>query len=112
MENISLTLEEPTQNIGSFKEREQKLVNLIESLREVQQTKGWSSLKNELFDTLPNDLNKQISAEAKKLIPDTYRLNRLTGELKWAERFSDLKKLEDEFRVELQNVRQKLYGKT
>lgn len=111
IDSVSLELE-PQDNLDGHKEREQRLVKCIEALREVQNTKAWSSLKETLFDDIPNDLNRQISSEAKKLNPDIQKLNRLSGELKWAERFSDLKKLEQSFAVELQSVRQKLYGTT
>ena len=109
IDSVSLDLEEPSSNLDSFKEREQKLVRIIEALRCVQ-TKEWSSLKKELFDELPAELNKQISAEAKKENPNIQKLNRLAGELKWAERYADLKKFEDQLRVELKQIRQKLYG--
>ena len=112
IESVSLQLEEETSNVDSLKEREQKLIRTIEALEDVQNTKSWSSLKQEVFDTLPADLNKQIGAEAKKLNPDIQKLNRLSGELKWAERFSDLSKYGNELRVELRNIRQTLYGKT
>lgn len=112
MDSVSLELEEPQVNLDTFKEREQKLVRIIEALSEVRVTKSWSSLKTLLFDELPNELNKQINSEAKKLNPDILKLNRLSGELKWAERYSDPKKLEDSFRVELQSIRQQLYGTT
>ncbi len=112
IDSVSLTLEEPHVDLDAFKEREQKLVKVIEALREVQQIKSWSSLKTELFDELPANLEKQISVEAKKENPNIQKLNRLAGELKWAERFSDLKKLEDTFLVELQSVRKQLYGQT
>lgn len=110
IDSVLLELEEPQYNTDSFKEREQKLIRVIEALRDIQKTKAWSSLKAELFDTLPDNLHHQIIQEAKKQNPDTNKLNRLAGELKWAEGFSDLKKLEDTFKVELTNVRQKLYG--
>lgn len=110
IDSVPLQLEEPLVNLDGLKEREQKLVRTIEALEEVQKVKSWSSLKKELFDELPASLEKQISAEAKKLNPDILKLNRLSGELKWAERFSNLKKFEDTFRVELQNVRKNLYG--
>lgn len=112
IESVSLQIEEPQINVDGFKEREQRLVRLIEALQDVQKTKGWSSLKKELLDELPASLEKQISVEAKKPNPDTLKLNRLAGELKWAERFSDLKKIEDVFRVELQQIRLQLYGTT
>lgn len=112
IDSVSLELEEPKVNLDGHKEREQTLIKHIEALQEVQKTKSWSSLKTLLFDNLPADLNKQINAEAKKLNPDIQKLNRLSGELKWAERYSDLKKLEDSFKVELQQIRIQLYGTT
>lgn len=110
LDSVSLKIEEPTLNEDLLKQREQKLVRIIEAIREIQDTKSWSSLRSELFDNLPDNLNKQINQEAKKLNPDTNRLNRLAGELKWAEGFSDLKKLEEIHMVELQSIRKQLHG--
>ncbi len=110
MDSIDVSLEEVPVRSDFLKEREQKLIKIIESLQEVQTTKGWSSLKSKLFDELTVNLERQISVEAKKETPNIQKLNRLAGELKWAERFSDIQKLEDTFRVELQNVRKQLYG--
>jgi len=110
--SVSLHLEEPVDTSPVFIEREANLLKVIEALRIIRQTNEWSSLKEEVFDKLSGDLERQIGQEAQKLNPDTHKLNRLSGELKWAERFSDLKKLEDSYRVELTHVRSKLYGKT
>lgn len=110
IESVPLTLDEPLVNTDGLKEREQTLVRLIEALSEVEKTNGWSSLKKELFDSLPNDLNKQINSEAKKENPNIQKLNRLAGELKWAERFADIGKLREQYRVELTQIRLQLYG--
>lgn len=91
---------------------EARLIKIIESLREVQRSKSWSSLKTEVFDNLVNSLERSLREEARKDEPNTNKLNRISGELKWAERFSNLGKLENEYQVQLQNVRLKLYGKT
>jgi len=61
---------------------------------------------------LVNVLEKDIRTEAKKEDVSTNKLNRLSGELKWAERYADLGKLENTYKVQLQSVRTKLYGKT
>lgn len=108
-ENQRIELE-PDQRI-SLKEREGELVKIVDSLQKVQVSKEWSTLKIKVFDGLVESLNKEISSEAKRDNPDVLKLNRLTGQLKWAERFSDLKKLEDIFRSELTNIRIK-YGQT
>jgi hypothetical protein len=88
------------------------LLRILEAIKDVQENRSWSTLKTEIFDSLVNTLEKDIRIEARKEEPSPTKLNRLAGELKWAERYSDLYKLEQKHRVELQNVRIKLYGKT
>lgn len=112
IENISLTVEEPVDRKPYLREREGTLVKLLDAVRKVESSKEWGTLKTELFDALVNTLTRDLSTEAKKEDPDTLKLNRLAGQLKWAEKYSDLKKLEDTFRLELTQVRKYLYGTT
>lgn len=95
-----------------FKDLEPKVIRKLEAIRELQRSAAWSSLKELEFDTLTESLNNLILSEAKKQNPDTNKLNRLVGELKWAERFADLNKWENQLQVELQIIRMNLYGKT
>lgn len=109
----SLTLsDEVLDTKPLLREREAKLMRTLEAIQGVTRTKEWSTLKTELFDGLTDALNKQISAEAQKETPDGLKLNRLAGQLKWAEKYSDLNRLGDAFRLELNNLRQQLYGTT
>lgn len=110
-ERVPLTLETPFEK-EPLQEREAELVKIIENLRAVSRSKEWSSLKTQVFNGLTESLSKELHSEARKENPDTLKLNRLSGQLKWAERYSDLQKLEDEFGLQLKNVRAKLYGKT
>lgn len=112
IENVVLTNEDQKDRSPELREREQKLIHLIQSLQTILKTDEWSSLKTELFDSLTKNLIKEIENEARKEEPNTLKLNRLSGELKWAEKYSDLSKLEQIKRVELTQVRQLLYGKT
>ena len=95
-----------------YRAEEARLLKIIEALQEVEQSKGWSTLKTEVFDTLVNVLEKDIRNEARKGTPDPNRLNRLTGEIEWAERYSDLGKLGNRYREQLQAVRIKLNVKS
>jgi len=95
-----------------LQEREGELIAILDAIRTVQGSKAWSTLKTEVFDGLVERLTKDLQTEAKKETPDGLKLNRLAGQLKWAERYSDLSKLELEFRLELTNIRTQLYGKT
>lgn len=93
-------------------EREATVVRIIEAVQRIKQSEDWSTLKTEVFDSLTKHLKSELFAEAKKESPDTNKLNRLAGELKWSERFSDLEKYENVLRVELQGIRLRLHGKT
>lgn len=109
MNNSRIALEEPLEQqidlAPKLREEESKVTRIIEALREVSASKGWSTLKEELFDKLVNSLERDLRVEARKDDPDPKKLNRLSGELKWAERFSDLSKLEHVYKLNLQNIR-------
>lgn len=104
--------EMPFDRLPELREREGEILTIIDSLKIVQSMPAWSSLKEKVFDGLVLTLDKELKNEAKKDNPDSLKLNRLAGQLKWAEKYSDLSKLENIFRVELTNVRKMLYGKT
>lgn len=95
-----------------LREREGELQSILLAIKGVSESKEWAVLKSKVFEGLTTVLSRQIQSEAKKEIPDTLKLNRLAGQLLWAEKYSDLNKLEQFFRAELSNVKLKLYGKT
>lgn len=112
IEKVSLTLEEPEDKKPLFQEKESELILILEAIQEVLDTKGWSTLKIKLFDGVVEKLSKELTNEANKENPDTLKLNRIAGQLKWAEKYADLSKLATIFRLELTNVRKLLYGTT
>lgn len=118
MNNSRLVIEptlsdKPKEDVQEkLREREQKLVHIIEAIQALAQSKDWGSLKTEVFDGLTRSLKSRLYDEAKKESPDTGKLNRITGQLIWAEKYSDLSKLESQYRVELTRIRQHLHGKT
>lgn len=109
-DTVILSEEPQVDNTKRFREREGELIAIIDSLQKVQSSKEWSTLKEKVFDGLPETFSKEIQNEARRDDPDTLKLNRLAGQLKWAEKYSDLKKLENIFRLELTNVRNQLHG--
>lgn len=109
---VDLQVEEQSpERETNLRAEEARLLKIIEAIQGIQQTKEWSTLKIEVFDNLANVLEKDIRTEAKKDDPDPKKLNRISGELKWAEKYSDLQKLENVYKVELQRIRTHLYGK-
>lgn len=93
-----------------YREKEGELIKIIAAIQGIAQTKEWSTLKDKVFDTLVKNLTKDIQDEATKQNPDGLKLNRLAGQLQWAEKYSDLTKLEKTFRLDLTHIRTQLYG--
>lgn len=112
LESISLE-NEPQRDIKpELRQSEERLVRIIEALQGIEQSKDWSTLKTEIFDELPKQIRKDMLREARKDNPEIHILTRLNGELKWAEKFSDLSKFVSSQRVELSRIKLMLYGKT
>lgn len=111
--NIPLTEDFSREEVDvRIKAEEARLVRVIEALQGIQSSKEWSTLKIEVFENLANVLEKDIKYEARKEDCDPRKLNRLSGELKWAEKYADLQKLEHSYRLQLQNIRKQINGKS
>lgn len=110
IESVGINEPERVDTKPFLREREGHLLKIIEAIQGVAQSAEWGTLKTELFDTLINTLENQLKDEGKKENPDTNKLNRLAGQLKWAEKYADLTKLENVYRVELTSVRKQLYA--
>ena len=111
MDSISLSEDQEQDRKPLLRSEESRLLKIVNAIQEVQNTKAWSSLKEEIFDSLVNTLEKELRSEAEKIDVDPNKLNRISGELKWARKFSDLQKFENEKMVKLQRVKLQLYGK-
>lgn len=108
----SIIIEAKEDNSPRLQESEARTIRIITAIQEINKAQAWSTLKTEIFDGITAQLEKQLREEARKDSPDTLKLNRLAGQLKWSEKYSDLTKLEEIYRVELKNIRLQLYGKT
>lgn len=111
IEGTSLREEVGIDRTPHLKKRESEVVKILDAIQGVKETKDWSTLKEFVFDGLVATLNREIQAEAVKDNPDPLKLNRLAGQLKWAEKYADLTRLHDVFRLELTKIRKILYGK-
>lgn len=112
MNNSSIQPEVIKDLETKLQEREAKLIRVLEAIGRMKESEAWSTLKIEVFDSLTGILKRELLTEAKKDDPNTNKLNRLAGELKWSEKFSDIEKFENEQRVELKAIRLRIHGKT
>lgn len=112
MNNSFIKLEPEIPQSEKLQEHEAKLIRVIEAIGVIKNSEAWSSLKTEVFDSLTVRLKRELLTEAKKEDPSSNKLNRIAGELKWAEKFSDLDKLEESQRIELKGIRLRIHGKS
>jgi len=106
------TLSEEKQKdvLPILKEREGQIVSWLTAINELKQNNSWRILQKGIFEDLTVKIQKLIDNEAKREEPSSLKLNRLTGQLIWAERYSDLNKLEEDLKVELQGLKLRIYN--
>ncbi len=109
LDSIDITEEQRVDIKPQLRQREERLLKIIEAIQGVNKTVEWSTLKIEVFDNLINVLEKDLKDEARKENPDLLKLSRIGGQLKWAEKYADLSKLENGYRQELTGLRKNLY---
>ena len=97
-----------TPMLTFLRKKEGELVKIIEAIERVAHTSDWKVLRESVFDGLTDSLEKRLQAEANKSQIVESEVYRLQGQLVWARKFADFKKLADAYRSELSNVKQKL----
>jgi len=113
--NNSLNLEhddtfsiEPVVPTESLREREAKLVRMVEAVVALSQTREWSTLKKELFDEIASSIENRIKSETAKSVININELYRLQGELAWARKYGNLMLLAKDYQNELSAIRKLL----
>ena len=108
---LNLEPEETSQQTEEWLGAEEsRIVKILEALTAISSSKEWQVLKTEIFDSLINVLERNIQEEARKEDTKPTVLSRLSGELKWAERYADFSKLEQYYKGLLKSIRIKLHG--
>ena|SRR3990167_922648 len=109
MNNSTIQLEEKEDSRLSFLQEQQgELTQLIEAINRVEANEDWRKLKELLLDGLVEKLERQLKDEAKKdevVLPKLYRLQ---GQIDWAKKYSNLKKIADEKRLEVENLKKQI----
>ena len=91
-----------------LRQREGELVKIIEAIGKIAETDEWNVLKTHIFAPLEETLEKRLVTEANKLEISDAELHRLQGQLIWAKKYADFKKLAEFFKLELVNVHKQL----
>ena len=89
--------EEPSDRAGILNQQKGQLAKIVEAIRRVESSEDWQSLKELVFDSVIETLERQLKAEAQKPEVVTPELYRLQGQLVWARKYADLEKLAEFF---------------
>jgi hypothetical protein len=106
--DLSLESVQETKPTEMLREREAKLIRLIEALLALSKSNEWSTLKAELFDEVLESTERSIRTETAKAEISLPALYRLQGEKKWARNYANPLLLVDQYRAELTNIRTQL----
>ncbi len=90
---------------SALRERESKLVRMINAIDGVSESADWNILKAELFEPVSLSLEHKLMTEVKAEEINEPEIYRLQGQLVWARKYSKLEDLREVFKVELTNIK-------
>ena len=109
---VSYNLEEEgdENKIESLKDRQGELSRIVETINKVESSLDWKNLKKILLDGVVETLERQLSLEANKKELFTPEIYRLQGQLLWARKYADLKRLSESLRLQIDNIKNQIYN--
>src|SRR3990167_6707069 len=110
MNNSLIQSEEKEDSRLSFLQEQQgETTRLVEAINLVEESEDWQKLKELLLDGIVEKLERQLKDEAKKDEVNLPKIYRLQGQIEWAKKYSNLKKISDEKRLEIINLKKQIY---
>lgn len=106
--SLAVEVSQEKQPIERLREREAKLVRLLEAILSLTESAGWSTLKEELFDEVLGSIETRLRLEAEKPEINLPELYRLQGERKWAKRYASPTHLAESLQTELVHIRKQI----
>lgn len=95
-----------------LRQRKEELIKLIEAINTLASTESWHILKLAVFDGMIEGLNKRLRQESERPVLNEAEIYRLQGQLNWARKYSDLYKLAEVYKTELNSLTKKLQAST
>lgn len=112
MNNSKVTLEnlekKEDNRLSLLRELQGELSQLVEAINRVEQSEDWQKLKKLFLNKIIDRLERQLRDEASKPNIDLPKLYRLQGQIDWANKYSDLKKISSEKRLEIENLKKQI----
>ena len=111
MNNSKIVLE----NLGERDDKESylqkqkgELTQIVEAINRLEVNEDWQKLKSRLLDGVVKSLEKQLMDESNKKEISISELYRLQGQLAWAKKYANLKKLSEYFKQQIENIKNQI----
>ena len=96
------------EKLSFLKNQKGELTQIIEAVNRVEASEDWQKLKKLLLDDVVVSLERQLQNEASKKEVSPPELYRLQGQVAWARKYADLKKLSEFLKQQLKNINNQL----
>ncbi len=103
IDNVSLELDENEDLSPALRGQETNLTDIIEAIENIKSSSYWKVLEKKIFKGVLDSLQKKLKTESEPV-----NIYRLQGQIMWAEKYTDLDKLIDIYKLELQQVKKQL----
>lgn len=97
-------VEEPEIDLEGLQIKQGELTQLIEAINRIDSSEDWQKLKKMFLEGVVFNLERQLINESGKKEINLNKMYRLQGELAWAKKYADLKKLAEQFRQQLKGL--------
>lgn len=97
--------------VSILEKQQGEWTQIVEALNRVEVSNDWQKLKKLFLDGVIATLENQLKGEASKNEINPESIYRLQGQLAWARKYADLKKLSEFFRKQIENINNQLNGK-
>ncbi len=101
-------VEEQEPDVAHLEEKRGETSQIVEAISRVEAHEDWQKLKRLVLDEVVSSLERRLLSKASDHevnLPEVYRLQ---GQLEWARKYVDLKKLADSYRNQLEHIKYQL----
>jgi hypothetical protein len=85
-----------------------RLIKIIEAFVKLDNNKDWQTVKELVFDTSLQAIERQIFVESLTPTIKTDKLYNLQGQWAWAKQYSDVNRFVDNLKKQLEEIKRKL----
>lgn len=103
----NLTEEIPVENKKFLQRRAGELADIVEALRAIRGSKHWKLLEERVWSEVSQTLQKRLRSEN-----NLQEINRLQGQIQWADKYLNIGEVEKAFTNELEIVKSQINADT